>query len=54
MSRVKLSLTIPNRLSDITLEQYQKYAKVLEGIDKEGEDASDFLNLKALEIFCGL
>jgi hypothetical protein len=54
MSKIKLSLTIPNKLSDITLEQYQKYAKIIEGIDKEGEDAAEFVNLKALEIFCGL
>ena len=55
MSKVQLSLTIPNSLSDITLEQYQKYAAVLQGIGEEaGEEAADFLNLKALEIFCGL
>jgi hypothetical protein len=54
MSKIKLSLTIPNKLSDITLEQYQKYAKIIENIDKDGEDAAEFVNLKALEIFCGL
>lgn len=54
MSKIKLSLTVPRSLSDITLMQYQKYAKVIEGIDKDGEDAAEFVNLKALEIFCGL
>jgi len=54
MSKVKLQIRIPQSLSDITLEQYQKYVKVLDGIDKDGETASEFLNLKALEIFCGL
>lgn len=54
MSKIKLSLTVPNSLSDITLMQYQKYAKIIEGIDKDGEDAAEFVNLKALEIFCGL
>lgn len=55
MSKIKLSLTIPNSLSDITLGQYQKYAAVLKGLGEEiTEEASDFLNLKALEIFCGL
>lgn len=51
---VTLELSIPQRLADIKLEQYQKYIKVLDGIDKEAEEAADFINLKALEIFCGL
>ena len=52
--KIQLELNIPQGLSDIKLEQYQKYVKVLDGIDKEAEEASDFINLKALEIFCGL
>ena len=51
---IQLELSIPQRLADIKLEQYQKYIKVLDGIDKEAEEAADFINLKALEIFCGL
>ena len=51
---IQLELSIPQRLADIKLEQYQKYVKVLDGIDKEAEEAADFINLKALEIFCGL
>jgi len=51
---IQLELSIPQRLADIKLEQYQKYIKVLDGIDKEAEEADDFINLKALEIFCGL
>lgn len=54
MSKIKLKIAVPDSLSDITLEQYQKYAKVVKNIDTESSDASDFLNLKALEIFCGL
>lgn len=54
MSKVKLQITVPARLSDITLDQYQRYVKVLKGIDPEGENASEFLNMKALDIFCGL
>lgn len=54
MSKVKLQIRIPQALSDIKLEQYQKYVKVLNSIDKDGEDASDFLSMKALDIFCGL
>ena len=51
---IQLELSIPQRLADIKLEQYQKYVKVLDGIDKEAVEAADFINLKALEIFCGL
>lgn len=51
---IQLELSIPQRLADIKLEQYQKYIKVLDSIDKEAEDSADFINLKALEIFCGL
>lgn len=54
MSKVKLQIRIPQALSDIKLEQYQKYVKVLNSIDKDGENASEFLNMKALDIFCGL
>ena len=53
MSKVRLNLTVPSELSDITLEQYQKYMKVVE-VNKDVEDATDFLNLKALDIFCGI
>lgn len=52
--KIQLELNIPQGLSDIKLEQYQKYVKVLDGIDKEAAEAADFINLKALEIFCGL
>ena len=51
---IQLELSIPQSLADIKLEQYQKYVKVLDGIDKESDEAVDFVNLKALDIFCGL
>ena len=51
---IQLELSIPQSLADIKLEQYQKYVKVLDGIDKESNEAVDFVNLKALDIFCGL
>ena len=53
MSKVKLDFTIPTSLSDITLEQYQKYLKIVEN-NKDDKNATEFLNLKSLEIFCGL
>jgi len=48
----KFTLEVPQELSAITLQQYQKYLKVMEG----NEDAVDteFINLKVLEIFCGV
>ena len=55
MSRtVQLQLTIPQRLSDISLEKYQRYVQVLKGIEGATEEAGEFLNMKALEIFCGV
>lgn len=53
MSKIKLELTIPRTLSDITLGQYQEYMKVVE-TNKDDENAAEFLNKKALQIFCGV
>jgi len=49
-----LKVRVPVGLDYIPLNHYQKYMKVVEGIDTKSEEASSFLNLKALEIFCGL
>lgn len=46
-----LKISIPKDLSGITLDQYQRYLAVAKNV--EGEN-NEFLNLKALEIFCGL
>tara|TARA_R110000823_G_scaffold12959_7_gene43243 strand:- start:39 stop:668 length:630 start_codon:yes stop_codon:yes gene_type:complete len=46
---MKLTLTIPETLKDITLNQYQQWLKVAE--DKE---MTDFLKQKMIEIFCGI
>lgn len=43
---------MPRDLSDITLEQYQKYEKVLEQ-NKDAEQER-FVQLKMIEIFCGV
>jgi hypothetical protein len=51
---ITLELSVPTRMSDIKLEQYQKYLKVVDGIEQESEESVNFVNLKALEIFCGL
>lgn len=51
---VELKIRVPNSLSDIPLHEYQKYMQVLEGLDEEGDNVNEFVNLKALEIFCGV
>lgn len=53
MAKYRFELNLPDSLADITLEQYQKYMKVVE-TNQDDENATDFLNLKALDIFCGV
>ena len=48
----KFTLEVPKELSAITLQQYQKYLKVMEG-NEDAED-TEFINIKVLEIFCGV
>ena len=50
---MELKITVPTSLSDITLEQYKKYENVLNSNETE-DQASRFVNLKMLEIFCGI
>lgn len=47
-----IELKVPKSLRGVDLEQYQAYNKVLE-IEKDSEDY-DLLNMKAIEIFCGI
>jgi hypothetical protein len=48
---MKLTLTVPNQLSEITLMDYNKYLKVIDA--NEGDDYSEvFMHQKILEIFC--
>jgi hypothetical protein len=44
---MKLELTIPEKLSEITLSQYQSWLKVA-----EGKEITPFLQQKMIEIFC--
>ena len=46
---MKVELTVPTELKDITLQQYQKYLK----IDAEN-DSDVFIRTKIIEIFCGI
>jgi len=43
---MKLTVVVPTSLSEITLEQYQRFARL------EGDE--EFLTHKMLEIFCGV
>ena len=45
----KAELTVPNKLSEITLGQYQKFSKIF----KKDTD-QDFLQKKMIEIFCNI
>lgn len=47
---MNIEITIPSDLSDIKLWQYQKYLKVAEQNDDDGE----FLKQKMIEIFCNV
>jgi hypothetical protein len=53
MAVIELEVSIPQQLSSIKLEQYQRYLAIAKNVDEEEKD-NEFLNLKALEIFCGL
>tara|TARA_R100001198_G_C5206595_1_gene193503 strand:+ start:43 stop:693 length:651 start_codon:yes stop_codon:yes gene_type:complete len=46
---MKMELTVPNTLSEITLKQYQKFLKIQE---TNKDDA--FLRFKMIEIFCNI
>lgn len=47
-----MSFQLPTSQRDIKLSQWQKYINVYE--KNKGEEAVEFLNNKALEIFCGI
>jgi len=47
---MKVKLKIPTDLSEIKLKDYQKYMSIVEA----NEDDTEFLNLKAVEIFCNV
>jgi hypothetical protein len=46
---MKLELNIPTQLSEIRLDQYQKFLKIV----RENEE-SEFLHQKMVQIFCGI
>jgi hypothetical protein len=46
---MRVEINVPDNLSEIRLEQYQKFVKLY-----TGEVTEEFLALKMLEIFCGV
>ena len=46
-----MKLRVPNKLSEIKLSQYVEYLTLIESLSKKDED---FINLKMIEIFCGV
>lgn len=47
---MKIKIIVPSKLSEITLEKYQKFAK----LNTEQNEDSSFMMHKTVEIFCGL
>ena len=46
---MKINIKVPESLNEITLEQYQKFDKLI-----KDNEPSDFVNQKTIEIFCGI
>jgi hypothetical protein len=46
---MKINITIPETLNEITLYQYQRFEKLI-----SNNDPSDFVNQKTIEIFCNI
>lgn len=46
---MKVEVTIPTDLSEVTLKQYQKFLKIA-----DNNEDSEFLHHKMIEIFCGI
>ena len=49
---MEVEIRIPQSLRDIKLHQWQKFQKILE--QNKGDEETDFVKFKMLEIFCGL
>ena len=46
---MKINITIPENLNEITLYQYQRFEKLI-----KDNEASEFVNQKTIEIFCNI
>ena len=56
MAKKFIELEVPQTLNDITLEQYQRYMKVMDAHKdaEETDELTNFLNMKLVEIFCNI
>jgi hypothetical protein len=56
MAKKFIELDVPQTLNDITLEQYQKYMKVMDAHKdaEQTDELTNFLNMKLIEIFCNI
>lgn len=50
---MKINIDIPSKLSEITLEKYQKFLKILD-TNANNKNADHFIAMKMLEIFCNM
>lgn len=50
---MEIKISVPTTLGDITLDQYKRYEKILIA-NQEAENSERFINLKMVEIFCGI
>lgn len=50
---MELKIKVPSDQSEIRLEQYQKFLDIVD-LNKDDDNAQEFLSLKMLEIFCGV
>lgn len=48
-----LEISVPSELSDVKLEQYQEWIKIVEAT-KDEKDNGDFLDRALVEVFCGV
>jgi hypothetical protein len=46
---MKINITIPENLNEITLYQYQRFEKLI-----KDNEPSEFVNQKTIEIFCNI
>lgn len=51
---LNLQVKVPARLEYIPLDKYQRYMQVVNNFEKGEDGSGEFLNLKAMEIFCDL
>lgn len=50
---MEIKISVPTKLSDITLRQYRKYENIIKA-NEDDENSERFVNLKMVEVFCGI